>query len=827
MKIALVTEVLSVSSGARAPIGLALGISQVDKRADLTVIAHAKGADLKLKKFLERQKIKVILINGSQIHSAARLYFVLKKLKPEAITFHGTLFFLIASRLVNVPLVKTYHGTQFNAYLERFFPQKPDFWQKLLNFLINNLVVTIEKFQFYIADKTVAISEYTKDEVARIYHQKIEFIYQGGLFEKPKDSPKKGSYILSVSRFTPYKNFHKLIEQSKGFPLIIAGKSQNKNYLNYLKKIRGNNCKILADVSEEKLASLYKNCLFYATFDKYPFFGMTIVEASVFQKPSIALNLGAVPELIKNNKTGYIINKPDEEFRKLAAKLFKNPLLARKLGLAAQKFTEKFNWENTAKQHLKILKKTIVKDFFFLKVSPLILLGLSIRLLFLGKHSFWYDESFAYYIASSPLQDFLQLLKFDNNPPVFYLILKLWSQISTDVAFLRLLSLILGVASIPLFYSLSKKLVTKRFTTPATLLFSISPLLVYFSTETRGYSLATFELLLAVWLFLEWLKSGKKLLLNTLTTVSIISLYTHYYLFLIMLALNFNFFKNLKKNSQYLRAWIVSQIFIVGSFIPWLLFISPNRSISCWCFKTFQALPATLVAYTTNGVGVITQKRILTQLPIHFAIFFLASIYILFLFLRGIRKSSSLVLSFFLVPLLTISIIGLFWPIFSPRAMIIIAPFYYMIVAVGLASIKNRLLIYLTYSAFIFILLINYFSPFYFGPDFQKAAQIAKSSTNSIVVHLDTLSVYPFKYYQKNNSRNYLVSDNIPPILESTNNEDLANALENKDKVWLVFLTDYGDDEKLFNFSKMLKNNYILSNQIEVKDITLYHYDPK
>ena len=74
---------------------------------------------------------------------------------------------------------------------------------------------------------------------------------------------------------------------------------------------------------------------------------LTLQEAQLMQKPVVATNVGGIPELIKNNETGFLVKKGDHEelFEKLEILLNDNTM-SKKMGNAGRDFiSNNFSWE--------------------------------------------------------------------------------------------------------------------------------------------------------------------------------------------------------------------------------------------------------------------------------------------------------------------------------------------------------------------------------------------------------------------------------------------------------------------------------------------------
>lgn len=350
MKIAIITKSATTSSGARAPIDLA---SALGKYCDVTIFAQ-NGTSQK--------NLRIILYKN-----IFDLYLALKKGSFDIISFHSTLTPLVAARLTGIPIVRTYYGTQFDAYFERLTPdQKPHIPAKIINSFANSLIWANQKIMVALSDRIIAISQAAQKELKKLYRQNSQVIYLGSSLKPKNVNPQPGtSYqvpvILSVSRITPYKGFHQLIEivnriREKGLnvKLIIAGSGERKNYLAYLKRIKDPQDQIIASPSDQTLKKLYAQCDIFASYDRYPFFGLPLLEAAQFAKPVVAANYLAAKELVTHAKTGYLANSM-EEFKKYLKILLKKKSLRIKMGKRAQTICrEKFNIEKIAKSYLKV-----------------------------------------------------------------------------------------------------------------------------------------------------------------------------------------------------------------------------------------------------------------------------------------------------------------------------------------------------------------------------------------------------------------------------------------------------------------------------------------
>ena len=123
----------------------------------------------------------------------------------------------------------------------------------------------------------------------------------------------------------------------------------------------------------------------------------------------------------------------------------------------------------------------------------------------------------------------------DTSPPLYYLLLHGWTRaFGTGDAALRLFSVFWSLACFPVVWSLARKLGGRSAVLPTCILFALSPLWVFYSTEGRMYSLllfwtlGTMRLTLALW---EQGASLGRLLLWVTTGAA--GLLTHYFFLLV------------------------------------------------------------------------------------------------------------------------------------------------------------------------------------------------------------------------------------------------------------------------------------------------------
>lgn len=389
-----------------------------------------------------------------------------------------------------------------------------------------------------------------------------------------------------------------------------------------------------------------------------------------------------------------------------------------------------------------------------IKLILVSILGLIVRLTFINSHDFWFDEAYSSFVATQPFGKIITAAIIEKNPPVYYFLLKFWSQFGQSPVHLRLLSLIFGTLSIPLFYKLATKLASIKTAFWATLLLSLSPLHAYFSTETRMYSLLVFTSLSAALLFVNYLEKNKMKDLAVFLFCSTVGFYTHNYFLLLIIAFNLIYFLKTKKIKI---EWLTSQLIILILISPWLLVtLSPNN-FACWCFSPLLAIPAALASFAVGGTGITTLKEILEKAPLWIIVIYSLTSFCLFgLFLRGFSSKNATLNFLFFAPLILITVVSLFINVLSPRALIILSPFYYLQIASAFGKLQKIMVVF-TFS----LLILSLYATF----QIKNLAQIPLKSLSNLfaptektaIVHSSSTTFYPLIFYHKYQGNEFLL----------------------------------------------------------------------
>ena len=309
----------------------------------------------------------------------------------------------------------------------------------------------------------------------------------------------------------------------------------------------------------------------------------------------------------------------------------------------------------------------------------IVLLAFGVRIGGILSQSLWRDEVDAVLFASAPLKEVLGYFAHPGwNGPLYYFLLKGWISLTGRGEFaLRYFSLLFGVLSLPLALRLALKFLPERYALTAMLFMGLSPYLVWYSQEGKMYGLWLALGTLAFLLHLEALEKGglRRWALYVLTVAA--SFYVHFHTLFMMLGQLALYLWHRKRWREGLLVHLALILPILPAF-RWLLpaFLSPAPT-----GFPYYPLPDMLsILFTGWSCGILSTFWPWALVPAGIAV------------LGGIlewRKSLPL-LSIIFFPVLGLFGVCLRKPVFTDRYLIFLAPFFYMLLSLGLSFWRGR-----------------------------------------------------------------------------------------------------------------------------------------
>ncbi|MFP3901731.1 MAG: glycosyltransferase family 39 protein, partial [Acidimicrobiia bacterium] len=170
-----------------------------------------------------------------------------------------------------------------------------------------------------------------------------------------------------------------------------------------------------------------------------------------------------------------------------------------------------------------------------LALGLVLAVGVLVRLV--QRSPLWLDEALSVNIAALPVGDLFEALRHDGHPPLYYLVLHGWMQVTGegDLA-VRSLSALFGLATLPLMWVAGRRLAGRSGARWALAVAALSPFFVRYSTEARMYSLVMLLVVAGYLLLTDALAVPRPGRLVAIALVSGLLLLTHYWSFYLVAA---------------------------------------------------------------------------------------------------------------------------------------------------------------------------------------------------------------------------------------------------------------------------------------------------
>ncbi|MCB0127839.1 MAG: glycosyltransferase family 39 protein, partial [Caldilineaceae bacterium] len=167
-----------------------------------------------------------------------------------------------------------------------------------------------------------------------------------------------------------------------------------------------------------------------------------------------------------------------------------------------------------------------------------LLAAFALSLAGITQESIWMDESWSLWAVRDGWLNLWQRVADDAHPPLYFLLLHGWTLAVGETPFAaRYLSAGSGLLALAITYALAQRLFDRATALVALLWLGSSGLWVYYTRETRMYTLVIALAALSLWSYAHWLarpRSWRALLVLALTNGML--LYAHYAAFFLISA---------------------------------------------------------------------------------------------------------------------------------------------------------------------------------------------------------------------------------------------------------------------------------------------------
>lgn len=196
--------------------------------------------------------------------------------------------------------------------------------------------------------------------------------------------------------------------------------------------------------------------------------------------------------------------------------------------------------------------------------------GAILRAYHLGFKPLWFDEALFYWIGQGGLAAIINQNALQSSaPPLFAVLVSLVSRVSITEVALRFVPYLAGTLAIPAMYILARRYLSVGGALAAAIMIAVAPSQIKHSQQVREYSLSVLLGLAILVSFGDLLEKRTWRSAIFLTIATVVGIFTHYGLALLVLAINCVFLVYILRMKEPRRnlflKWLVVQAFGIGA----------------------------------------------------------------------------------------------------------------------------------------------------------------------------------------------------------------------------------------------------------------------
>ncbi len=325
-----------ISALSGAPISLTLLVKNLNREKYHPIVALSDPGPIRAKLDASNIPYQVYMDNlFHKIFPSYKIYRILKERQIDLLYLNtsATIWAAKSARLLGIPVI-SHIREDLRGLNNLVIRSKIRLWSDKIILISNWMKSFIRSEKAAVVHNAIDLSDFQRLDPDRI---RLEFDL-------------KGKIIVFVGSLEERKGIRHLI---KAFPairssvpeakLLIIGKPLpgQKNYLNKLRSMAKGGNIIFMGTRPDVYDVMAAGDLLVAPSLSEPF-GRIIIEAMGCGKPVIATNVGGIPEIIEDGRTGLLVPPGDEKsLADAAIKLLTNKPLADSLAAAGRKRAEK------------------------------------------------------------------------------------------------------------------------------------------------------------------------------------------------------------------------------------------------------------------------------------------------------------------------------------------------------------------------------------------------------------------------------------------------------------------------------------------------------
>ncbi len=478
-------------------------------------------------------------------------------------------------------------------------------------------------------------------------------------------------------------------------------------------------------------------------------------------------------------------------------------------------------------------------------LSAVILFAFALRLYRLDAKSLWADEGLSMYRAHQNLAFILSnriiiqgVVTHDLQPPLYFILLHLLIEFAGDSEFAaKFLSVAFSVLTVPLLYTVGKRLFGPQVGLLAAFLVAASPLYLWYSQELRMYTLLPFLSLLSFYTLLKVMEGNDSTGVSGISKLAwrcgyvlstVAMLYTHYSGFFMLI---FEFVAFLTFAITRRRVWSVTLLLAAAlSASPLVPFALHRMQMGPEPLYRFVPLPIILRDLLNSfSLGLsVSLRRVLWLDMIFLVVFVMGLIIADESRFRMWGKRPLLLLGYLFVPILALYLASHIKPLYmGARHLIIISPAYYLTLAAGLVTLKRlwrpaiALCLIIFAAGFAYSTHNYFFDERYIKDDLRSMFRYVErhSRPGDIVALSDAVICHVFDYYHRGD----LPLTSLPrygtPFTPETI-EEIERLRDKYERIWFA----YGPSGGYYEPTAPLAKEWLDDNLFKADDKAFHGY---
>ncbi|HHY58305.1 MAG TPA: glycosyltransferase family 4 protein [Chloroflexi bacterium] len=310
--------------------------------------------------------VEICVLPGRRLWTHRHLAAEVTRRRPDVLFVPAHVLPCVLPRRRLPPSVVTVHDLGYHA-----FPETHTLRQRLL-------IEAGTRWSVYAAQRVIAVSQATADDLQRHYHtpaERIRVIYEATMAPQSIDAEQvemvrmryglTRPYALFVGTIQPRKNVARLCQAYAwlyrnspiGWDLVFAGAPgwlSETLYAEAAAPGMGEHVRFLGYVPDDDLPALIKGAHFFAFPSLFEGFGLPVLEAQSYGVPVLTSNNSSLPEVAGD--AALLVDPTDvDAIANAMLRLSQDEVLRQQLIEAGYANVRRFSWEKAAQETLAVL----------------------------------------------------------------------------------------------------------------------------------------------------------------------------------------------------------------------------------------------------------------------------------------------------------------------------------------------------------------------------------------------------------------------------------------------------------------------------------------